>query len=87
MLESYKLLLLKSADFLKTITCLPWNSNIFLRVHEVTIVNFLFDFWGSHHVPRIIEVNALEDNLGDIDCHMKKLSQLISYHYKDFILP
>lgn len=33
-------------------------------------------------------VIALEAILGgDIDCYMKILSQLISYHYNDFILP
>lgn len=35
-----------------------------------------------------MQVNALEAILGgDIDCYIKILSRLISYHYNNLILP
>lgn len=88
MLKRYRLLLLKSVDFLKAIICLPWNDGIFVEAHELQTVNFFFHFCSSNRAPKTMWVNALEAILGeDIDCYMKIVSQLISCHYNDYILP
>lgn len=42
--QNYKLLILLGVHFLNSITCLPWNYNIILEAHELTIVNFFFNF-------------------------------------------